>query len=169
MQSGRVAQLAEQLAAEGRPVMLETNGTLVPALHRTLPWLTYVSMDLKLPSVDSERVAPGTQRKFLDAALRAGVTTWVKVVVGPSTDLGQFDSAITMVSQLSAAGRAGPGAGGSGETDRRPEIFLQPVTPFGDVGAAPTPDQVLELQERALRRYPRVRVIPQTHKAIGQL
>lgn len=169
MQSRRVAQLAEQLAAEGRPVMLETNGTLVPALERTLPWLTYVSMDLKLPSVDSERVAPETQRKFLDAALQAGVTTWVKVVVGPSTDLGQFDSAITMVAELSGAGPAGPGASGSGETDRRPEIFLQPVTPFGDVGAAPTPDQVLELQERALRRYARVRVIPQTHKAIGQL
>jgi organic radical activating enzyme len=169
LQSARVAQLAERLAAGGRPVMLETNGTLVPALERTLPWLTYVSMDLKLPSVDSQRVAPETQRTFLHAALRPGVTTWLKMVVGPSTDLGQFDSAIAMVSELSGAGHAGPGTGRSGETDRRPEIFLQPVTPFGGVAVAPTPDQVLELQERALRRYPRVRVIPQTHKAIGQL
>ncbi len=31
------------------------------------------------------------------------------------------------------------------------------------------PRQVLELQARALRLYPYVRVIPQTHKAIGQL
>ena len=50
-----------------------------------------------------------------------------------------------------------------------PEVFLQPVTPFGTVLEAPTPEQVLELQARALRRYPRVRVVPQTHKAIGQL
>ena len=49
------------------------------------------------------------------------------------------------------------------------EVFLQPLTPFGDASKAPTPNQVLELQERALRTHRRVRVVPQTHKAIGQL
>jgi hypothetical protein len=69
------------------------------------------------------------------------------------------------------AGELGTDGTGSaaGGTDHRPEVFLQPVTPFGAVDAAPTADQVLDLQERALRRYPRVRVVPQTHKAIGQL
>jgi organic radical activating enzyme len=66
---------------------------------------------------------------------------------------GELDSAVAMVHEVSP------------ET----EIFLQPVTPFADVTAAPSPGQVLELQERALRLHPRVRVVPQTHKLIGQL
>ncbi len=169
MQSARVVSLAEQLAAGSRPVMLETNGMLVPALERILPWLTYVSMDVKLPSVDGEQVVPDTQWRFLDAALRAGVTTWVKMVIGPSTDLDEFDGAMRMVSELANSEPARTAVRRSSGTDPLPEVFLQPVTPFGDVVAAPSPDQVLDLQERALRCYPRVRVIPQTHKAIGQL
>jgi len=49
------------------------------------------------------------------------------------------------------------------------EVFLQPLTPFASATTAPTPDQVLALHDRALRIHPRVRVVPQTHKAIGQL
>ncbi len=159
LQSSRATALARQLAAGDRAVMLETNGTLVPSFERILPWLTYVSMDIKLPSVDGEHVDPETQQRFLTAALDSGATTWVKLVLGSSTDPTQFDRAIDMVA---AAAR-------SEAAHDPPEVFLQPVTPFGSVERAPSPDQVLELQERALRRYRRVRVVPQTHKAIGQL
>jgi organic radical activating enzyme len=159
MQSGRVTELARQLHAAGLPLMLETNGTLVPALERVLPWLTYVSMDMKLDSVDGAHVSPATQRRFLRVAVEAGVTTWVKIVIGASTDADEFDGALDEV-----AGVVDPAGG-----NPRPEVFLQPVTPFGAVDAAPSPDQVLRLHERALRHYPRVRVVPQTHKAIGQL
>ncbi len=169
MQARRVTELARRLAGGGRAVMLETNGTLVPALQRVLPWITYVSMDVKLPSVDGERVAPDVQRRFLVAAVDAGVTAWVKIVVGASTDPHQFDEAIRMVAGAAAHVCAGHGRPADDGRDRRPEVFLQPVTPFGQVGEAPSPDQVLALQERALHRYPRVRVVPQTHKAIGQL
>ncbi len=61
------------------------------------------------------------------------------------------------------------GDAGRADGDHRVEVFLQPVTPFGNVTAGPSPDQVLRLQERALRTYPSIRVVPQTHKAIGQL
>ncbi len=162
LQSHRATDLARHLAAGDRPVMLETNGTLVPSLQRILPWLTYVSMDIKLPSVDGEHVGHQTQQRFLAAALDSGATTWVKLVLGSSTDPAQFDQAIDMVAMVAS--------GASGGNGRHwPEVFLQPVTPFGSVGRAPSPDQVLELQDRALRRYRRVRVVPQTHKAIGQL
>jgi 7-carboxy-7-deazaguanine synthase len=159
LQTGRVTGLVRLLAEAGWPVMLETNGTLVAALERVLPWLAYVSVDLKLPSVDGERVRPGTQERFLRAAVGSGATTWAKVVIGASTDTEEFDRAIAAVA---AAADACPGR-------PRPEVFLQPVTPFAAVTRAPSPDQVLELHERALRRYPSVRVVPQTHKAIGQL
>ncbi len=169
MQTHRVTELARRLAEAGRPVMLETNGTLVPALRRVLPWISYVSMDIKLPSVDGEQVAADVQRNFLGAVIEAGTTVWVKIVIGASTDPVQFDDAVRMVAEM-AEELATSGRGSvSGGADHRPEVFLQPVTPFGTVDAAPTADQVLELQERALRRYPRVRVVPQTHKAIGQL
>ncbi len=156
----RAAALGAQLAAHGHDVMLETNGTLVAALARLAPSLAYVSMDLKLSSVDGEHVGPETQRRFLRTALEAGVSTWVKIVIGPSTDSDELDAAVAMVAEEAA--RAPDGEPGPG-------IFLQPVTPFGSVVEAPTPDQVLALQAAALRRTPRVRVVPQTHKAIGQL
>lgn len=157
LQGVRVERLVERMAARGWPVMLETNGTLVPPLRRSGPNLAYVSMDLKLPSVDGETVAPAAQAAFLAEALACGVVTWVKVVVGPDTDPGELDTAVTMVAEASA-GRTSP-----------VEVFLQPLTPFGGAGDAPTPEQVLEMHERALRIHPRVRVVPQTHKAIGQL
>jgi 7-carboxy-7-deazaguanine synthase len=153
MQSRGLAQLLPVLVDRGHRIMAETNGTLTGGLARTLPWLSYVSMDIKLDSVDGEGVDLATHRRFLAAACEADTTTWVKIVVGASVDPAEFDAAISMVAD---------GAG-------RPEVFLQPVTPFAAVTEAPTPDQVLELQARALRRYPHVRVIPQTHKAIGQL
>jgi organic radical activating enzyme len=172
MQGDAVVELAEQLAGLGRPVMLETNGTLVAALRRILPWIAWVSMDVKLSSVDGEHVAADTQRQFLGAAVEAGVTTWVKMVVGATTDLDQFDRAVRMVAETALRSDRGSGVSGNPvpvDGNHRLEVFLQPVTPFGNVTAGPTPDQVLRLQERALRTYPCIRVVPQTHKAIGQL
>ena len=128
-----------------------------------------MSMDVKLPSVDGEQVAADVQRNFLGAAIEAGTTVWVKIVIGASTDPVQFDAAVRMVAEVAEVLATTARTSVSGGADHRPEVFLQPVTPFGTVDAAPTADQVLELQERALRRYPRVRVVPQTHKAIGQL
>jgi 7-carboxy-7-deazaguanine synthase len=157
LQGTRVERLVERFADRGWPVMLETNGTLVPPLKRLGGHLTYVSMDLKLPSVDGERVASDAQATFLDQALASGATTWVKVVIGPDTDVDEFEAGITLVAAASD-GRHDP-----------VELFLQPLTPFGDATEAPTARQVLDLQERALRIHPRVRVVPQTHKAIGQL
>ena len=109
------------------------------------------------PLFNRERVDPAVQAAFLAAALDAGAVTWVKIVVGPGTDPDEFDAAVGLVARASA-GRPAP-----------VEVFLQPVTPFATVTDAPGPDEVLALQERALRIHRRVRVVPQTHKAIGQL
>jgi 7-carboxy-7-deazaguanine synthase len=174
-QSRRAARLSAGLAARGWPVMLETNGTLPVALESMANDLAYVSMDVKLPSVDGERVDPERQRRFLDAALSAGLTTWVKIVVGATTDDTELDRAVDMVADAARRRLAaepapmGSPAPAPPTPADGPEIFLQPVTPFAAVTEAPSPELVLELQARALARYPRVRVVPQTHKAIGQL
>ena len=62
-------------------------------------------MDVKLPSVDGERVAGDTQRQFLDTAVGAGATAWVKIVIGASTDPDQFDQAVGMVAEAARLGR----------------------------------------------------------------
>jgi len=160
LQAPKVHTLLHELAGRGWPVMLETNGMLVPVLRRVLPSLAYVSMDIKLGSVDGQGVRLDLQAAFLREALAAGAVTWAKVVLGPATDLDEFERALAMVADASRlAGIAGRGV----------EVFLQPLTPFGAATRAPTPEQVLELQGRALRIHPNVRVVPQTHKAIGQL
>jgi 7-carboxy-7-deazaguanine synthase len=157
LQGPRVERLIDRFRERGWPLMLETNGTLVPPMRRLIGALDYVSMDLKLPSVDGESVDPATQAAFIAASLASGAQTWVKIVIGAHTGTDEFDAGMSMVAAASA-GMATP-----------IEVFLQPLTPFGTAVDAPTPGQVLELQERALRIHPRVRVVPQTHKAIGQL
>ena len=72
LQGGRVEGLVGRFAAHGWPVMLETNGTLVPPLRRLGSQVAFVSMDLKLRSVDGEMVAPTTQSRFLAESLARG-------------------------------------------------------------------------------------------------
>lgn len=152
MQSGRLAELLPHLKARGHRIFLETSGTLVEGLARVLEHLDHVSMDIKLDSVDGQSVDLEVHRRFLaTAAHRAD--TYVKIVLGPDTDVRELLAAGAMV--VSTA----PGC----------EVFLQPVTPFAAVESAPTPSQVLEWQAALLRLHPgRVRVIPQTHKSIDQ-
>ncbi len=108
-------------------------------------------MDAKLPSVDGQGVDEATQWDFMNAA--ASRHLFVKIVIGPSTDRDELQRALRNVDSISP----------------EIEVFLQPVTPFAGVTSAPTPSQVLDLQDMALGMHRRVRVVPQTHKMIGQL
>ena len=46
-------------------------------------------------------------------------------------------------------------------------LVLQPVTPFGPVKESPSAERLLALVARLSRRLSQVRLIPQTHKAMG--
>lgn len=151
VQAVRLARVLPALSSGGRRVMLETNGTLPKALAAVLEWISHVSMDVKLDSVDGQGVDLEVHRRFLELASRKRV--FVKIVVGASTDLDQLREAVRMVDEVSP----------------EIEVFLQPVSPFGTVEVAPGPDQVLGMQEAALLEHARVRVVPQTHRLIGQL
>lgn len=151
-QSGRLAELLPLLAGRGHRIHLETNGTLVAGLRRVIPWVDEVSVDLKLPSVDGEGIDPGIQRRFLELAT-ASCAVAVKIVLGPDTDPREIEDAVRMAAEVAP----------------RAPVFLQPVTPFAAVSRAPDPADVLAWQELALAHHPDVRVVPQTHKIIGQL
>jgi len=152
-QGARLARLAALLAGRGHRLHLETNGMLALALVQVGRYLSHVSMDLKLPSVDGENVDLGRHRRFLATAMRLGNDVACKIVIGPCTDADELAAAVSMVTQ----------------TAPRAVVFLQPVTPFAGVTGSPGPERVLELQAMALELHERVRVVPQTHKAIGQL
>lgn len=158
LQAQRVTNLVQLLSDRGHRLMLETNGTLPGGLALVLPWIDDVSMDLKLDSVDGQGVRTDTHRRFLRLACQGtGQRVWTKAVLGAETRAEELCAAVDMVAEV---GR---------ETGTEIEVFLQPVTPFDRVTEAPAPGHVLDLHAAALRRHPRVRVVPQTHKAIGQL
>lgn len=152
-QGERLSELAAQLTSRGQQMFLETNGLLTSPLRRISALLSHVSMDVKLDSVDGEGVTLERHRRFLAAAVESVPHVYCKVVIGPNTGVRELAKAISMIAS----------------TAPDIEVFLQPVTPFGRVTAAPTPERVLALHEAALRIHRRVRVVPQTHKTIGQL
>ncbi|MDT8901461.1 7-carboxy-7-deazaguanine synthase QueE [Anaeroselena agilis] len=145
-QAEELAELAPKLA--GR-LYLETNGTMPDELAVVLPYIDIVSMDIKLPST-SGREWWGEHERFL--RLAAGRDVFVKVVLTAATGDDEFRRALTLVAAV----------------DRRIPVVLQPVSPVNNV-AGIAPEAALRLMAAALEMVDDVRVIPQTHKMMGQL
>jgi len=140
-----------RLKRAGWKIHLETAGDKPAALQRVLPWIDFVAMDIKLPSVAG---APGrwlAHRRFLAAAVRAGRETVVKIVVGRNTKQAELRRAAKLVAGVA----------------RDVTVVLQPAAPAGRV-RAPRPEQLLVWQVLALEAGLRdVRVIPQGHKQLN--
>lgn len=141
-----IAEIAPMLQGK---LYLETNGTLYRELEHILPYVDIISMDIKLPSAG--KCAYWTEhRKFLEIA--AAKEVFVKMVITADTTDDEFFQAIRLVQEVG---------------DHIP-VILQPVSPNKHCRAV-APETMLMLQERALQRISDVRVIPQTHKFMGQL
>ena len=155
MQAGRLAIFLPILKSQGLRVHLETNGTLVKAVARVLDWIDVVSLDIKLDSADGQQIDLSIHEQFLAKAAQATTPPLIyeKIVIGSSTTSVELCEAVSMIRTI----------------DPKATIFLQPVTPFGTVTTAPSPEQLLTLQAEALNVHPDIRVVPQTHKMIGQL
>jgi 7-carboxy-7-deazaguanine synthase len=158
-QAPALAALARRLSASNSaPLWLETNGTRPAALAEVLPYLRWVSMDWKLPSTDGERDQRHRARRFLAEAARwPGVEVIVKVVVGGLTTADEVRSA------FQAVAAEAPGS----------VVVVQPLEPVASpIGTwpvvPPEPGQLLALQAEGLTMGLDVRVIPQTHKQMGQ-
>jgi 7-carboxy-7-deazaguanine synthase len=145
-QAAALAELAPRIS--GR-LYLETNGTLPDELALVLPHIAIVSMDIKLPSTGGGEWWDEHGRFLRLAAQR---DLFVKVVLTAATGDGEFRRALALVSAV----------------DRRIPVVLQPVTPVNNV-AGIAPEAVLRLLATALELVDDVRVIPQTHKMLGQL
>lgn len=145
-QAQRIVELAPQLNA---PIYLETNGTLFEQLALVLPHIAIISMDIKLPSTTG-RTCWREHGEFL--RLAASKEVFVKIVVTGQSNHDELQQAFKLVASV----------------DANIPVILQPVTPLN--GCEPvTSDAMLSYQENALTILNDVRVIPQTHKYMGQL
>lgn len=131
------------------PVHLETNGTLAGELEPLLPFLNFISMDIKLCSMTGVSTPWSAHSHFLDLARNSACQ--VKVVVGEETPLEEIEQAAALVQ------RSAPSV----------PLVLQAVTRGG--GMTVSGRTLLDFQACAARIHPQVRVIPQTHRFIGVL
>ncbi|HWR45580.1 7-carboxy-7-deazaguanine synthase QueE [Sporomusa sp.] len=130
-------------------IYLETNGTMFDKLAQALPHIHIISMDLKLPSIAGRAY---WQEHYEFLRLAATKEVFVKLVITGQTGWDEFKQAIDLVASVSTS----------------IPLILQPVTPC-NASTAVTPDAMLTYQAEALRLLENVRVIPQTHKFMGQL
>lgn len=132
------------------PIYLETNGVLPSALSSVISHIDHIAMDVKLPSASGRSDLWERHRKFLEVAAEKDV--FVKAVINGHTEDWEIIRTCEIIQSV----------------DKRIPLVLQPVT--GEDGkVAVSPLKALELQEVAYRYLAQVRVIPQTHKFMGQL
>jgi 7-carboxy-7-deazaguanine synthase len=139
------------------PIYLETGGHRPGQLQQILPYLDLVGMDIKLPSVSGE-THWAQHQEFLQLCQEAGVAVFVKIIISQTTDPDELRQAAQLVADV----------------DDRIAIFLQPMTALAQPHTnpdliAPTPSQVLAWQALMKGYLPQIRVVPQTHKMLGQL
>jgi organic radical activating enzyme len=129
------------------PIHLETNGTLPAILEPLLPDLDWITMDIKLASQTGCDTPWQAHRDFL--ALARTKQCCIKAVVGEETPFEEAEEAARLVHEVA------PDA----------SLILQPVTRKGQIEISGR--MLLDLQTRAARVHPLIRVIPQTHRFIG--
>lgn len=132
------------------PIYLETNGVLHKELLRVISHIDHVGMDIKLPSTSGCADLWKDHEAFLRIA--AAKNVFVKAVIGNNTEDWEIIKASEIIASI----------------DNAIPLILQPLTnPDGKIDIAPV--KMLELQEKACSFVKEVRIIPQTHKFIGQL
>lgn len=133
----------------GRTILLETAGVHMAALKEVLPFVSIISMDLKLPSSTGMRPYWKEHEEFLKMALSRKV--YVKVVVTAETRDEEIAQAINLVAKLA------------------PQVpfILQPVSETSTFDGVPILRQLYQWWQLANDLLPNVRVLPQMHKTLG--
>jgi len=131
------------------PIHLETNGSLPQALAPLIEHLDYIGMDIKLPSASGCAELWREHQSFLEIASQKSV--YAKLVVDQNTEDWEIECSCALIAAV----------------DPAIALILQPMTlPDGTINISPL--RALEFQEMACG-LKEVRVIPQTHKFMGQL
>jgi organic radical activating enzyme len=130
------------------PIHLETNGTLPQELARVVEDIDLISMDFKLESVSGFAAMWDDHRKFLQTAGKKLLCA--KLVVSDLSSVQEVEQAARIMQESAATA----------------DLILQPATVAGQTVSA---QHLFRLQEAAVKLYPYVRIIPQTHRWLGLL
>ena len=150
--TGFIKDMAARLRDKNVKYYLETNGTLPNRLQEILPLTDIISMDFKLPSATKGQEMWEAHREFLKVGCQKDI--FAKVVVAGNTT----DQEIINTCQIIRA--------------VNPDIplILQPVTNDSGIFIESVPvSKLMFWQELAFSYVNDIRVIPQTHKFMGQL
>ena len=138
--------------ATALPIYLETGGHRPQQLSLILDHLDCIGMDMKLPSVSGEKRWEA-HADFLRRCIPYK-EVFVKLIVCDQTREEDLVTARKIIAEVS----------------HDIPVILQPVTPIaGEAMTPPRAEQVLWWQQQMKQSLSTVRVIPQTHKMIGQL
>ncbi len=149
--------LPQVKASTNLPIYLETGGHRPQQLAQILPYLDSIGMDIKLPSVSGENHWAAHQ-EFLKLCQTTNVDVFVKIIISQTTNPAELEQAAQLIAAI----------------NDRIIVFLQPMTALAQPHTdptltAPTPDRVLAWQALMKQYLSQIRVIPQTHKMLGQL
>jgi 7-carboxy-7-deazaguanine synthase len=132
------------------PLYLETNGILHDALTDLLEFISYISMDIKLPSTSGHAGLWDDHEIFLRNAVCKNL--FVKTVIDENTEDWEINKACKIISSISM----------------EIPLILQPRTLSGGIiGISPL--RSLHFQEIAAKHLKETRIIPQTHIFSGFL
>ncbi|MBI2083280.1 MAG: 7-carboxy-7-deazaguanine synthase QueE [Deltaproteobacteria bacterium] len=146
----KVSFLKEWLPTlEGKRVLLETAGVHGPELSELLPWVSIVSMDIKLSSSTGMHPWWREHEDFLRRALKKEV--YIKVVVTQETEDRHVERAAALVASIN------------------PKIpfILQPASITAKFRAVPSAEQISRWLKIVRAQCPAARILPQIHKQLG--
>lgn len=126
------------------PLYLETNGTLYEKLKEVIEFITYVSADIKLPSATGLKECWVEHEKFFEIAKQKEL--FAKVVFDSNISEYEIEKICELCKKFDI------------------ELILQPMME----GKIPLIDSSFmeEVLNACLKRYKKVRLIPQVHKFI---
>lgn len=158
LQADFLAELLNKLKREHGfepKVYLETGGHLPEKLAQVIDFVDYISFDLKLPSSTADKVLWKEHQNFIRMA-KAKEGYAKAVLTAETTDADLEKACEIMQGSLSSF-----------------ELVIQPAYKLSEKVKynVPSPEQMLRWHALAIQKLGRgrVRVIPQTHKFIGQL
>jgi organic radical activating enzyme len=136
------------------PVYLETGGHRPSGLKKVINFIDFVSMDFKLPSSAGTGNLWDRHKEFLKISLAANKLVWVKIVLTDKTTDEDLKTSLDLIKSFS-------------KLNNPIEVFLQPVTEQNG-SKPPSETKLLDIHMKLLKQYLHIRVLPQTHKLIGQ-
>ncbi len=155
VQHRSVAILAKHVRDRGIPTYLESSCFSASRFRHVLPHMDYIKIEFKTPEsgfvgAEEHDSLQNEAMLCLKESIKAGRTTYVKVVVGEQTTLKYIQALVRDVFDAISAHRL---AG----------FTIQPVYGAG----APSLALLLQMYDIVHSLYPDVRILPQMHKYLG--